>query len=321
MTDAQDPRRPSAAPAKKIVLDRAWLRGEPGSAPPARVKAPSCSLRASQRTCCGGKGYVIGTRGAIAHADLCRCVVECPACFGRARLVDGNDSKPCRQPAPNVVANLINAALIPARYADASLERFQNFSGNGERVLAEIGRWKQRFTPDKSQGLVLSGPVGVGKTYLLAALAKDLAERGLSVRFTDFFQLLGELKAGFSEGKADAAQLAPLIDVDVLFIDELGKGRNNDFELTVLDQLVCGRYNQSKTIIASTNYLLTQAYTAHAFNHDLDRPAAAGSGSFVADRFEPLEARIGQRIFSRLREMTQFVDLDGEDFRRRAAAR
>jgi DNA replication protein DnaC len=305
-----------AAPGK-LIFDRKRLTEGVVQAP----KAPMCQL-AAKRDCCGGKGYSLTTRGASAHAALCKCVTECPACFGRARIFEGNTSRECQTPPPNVVANLINAANIPARYADANLDKFTNYSGNAREILREIGKWKAKFQPTRAHGLILSGPVGVGKTYILTAIAKDLAERGFSVRFTDFFQLLGELRAGFSEGKADRQQLAPLIDVDVLIIDELGKGRNNDFEMTVLDQLVCGRYNQNKSIIASTNYLLrgkTSGYF-HNFNRDLDTErGGGGTNEFTSDRFESLEARVGGRIYSRLREMTNFLELTGDDFRRRDA--
>lgn len=310
--------RENAPDKKKIVLDRSFLHVPQPASGTAGGTAPAlpCNLK-KQLPCCKGKGYTVGPKGALAHADLCKCVSECPACFGRARQVEGNSSKACHTPAPNVVVNLVNAAMIPARYADASLGSFSNFSGNGRAFMGELNRWRKNFTPVKSPGLVIEGPVGVGKTYVLAALAKEFAEKGWSVRFTDFFQLLGELKAGFSQGKADSAQLQPLIDVDVLVIDELGKGRNTDFELTVLDQLVCGRYNQSKTIIASTNYRLKSRTGAHAYNIDLDRAAGGGGSEFASDRFEGLEQRIGQRIFSRLREMTLFMELNGDDYRRR----
>lgn len=303
---------------KKVVLDRSWLRSgtvDP-TVPQRTAEHLPCALQKAQ-SCCEGRGYQVGTQGALAVATICECVKKCSGCYGQARRLDGNDSHPCRTPSPPSIAALINGAMIPARYASASLDRFSNYSqnGNGRRVMNEVVRWRQNFKPRGDRGLVIGGPVGAGKTYILAALAKDFAERGFSVRFSDFFQLLGELKAGFSEGKADATQLQPLIDVDVLFIDELGKGRNTDFELTVLDQLVCGRYNQGKTIIASTNYRLESSRPD--YNINLDRPGATGHSGFSPDQFDNLEQRIGRRIFSRLKEMTTFIELKEDDFRRR----
>lgn len=302
--------------SRKIALVRSLLDT---SAELPKLTPLSCALKSSA-ACCDGKGYVIGPRGALAHAELCRCVMTCPACFGQARLLDGNTSRSCREPAPNVVSNLINAAMIPARYAEASMERFANFSGNGRTFVSDLRRWKARFKPVKGKGLLITGPVGVGKTYLLAAIAKEMAEEGRSVRFTDFFQLLCDLKAGFSEGKADTTQLQPLIDVDVLLIDELGKGRNSDYELTVLDQLICRRYDQNKTIIASTNYLLESRNLAISYQIDLERSPTQGMSEFTSER-DPLESRIGRRMFSRLQEMTQFVELTGHDFRRQSGPR
>lgn len=310
MSDSQS----DAGKTRKIKLVRSLLDGSRPVEMP-KIEAPRCALKAGA-SCCGGKGYVVGTRGALAHAEICRCVSSCLACFGQARILEGNSSRSCHEPAPNVVANLINGAMIPARYADAAVDKFNNFSGNGRTFVQDLKRWRSRFKPVKGKGLLITGPVGVGKTFLLAAIAKEMAEEGRTVRFTDFFQLLCDLKAGFSEGKADTTQLQPLIDVDVLLIDELGKGRNSDYELTVLDQLICRRYDQNKTIIASTNFLLEQKNLAISYQVDLERSPSQTMGDFVADR-DPLESRIGRRMFSRLQEMTQFVELTGEDFRRR----
>lgn len=281
------------------------------------MKQAPCHLKMA-RPCCAGRGYqIVVDQGVFARAAVCSCMKECPGCFGSGRRITGNQAQECRTPNPGSVANLINAANIPARYGRAQMSDFENFSGNAKNVIGEISRWKNKFKPVGGQGLILEGPVGVGKTYILSALAKEFAEQGLSVRFTDFFQLLAELRAGYSEGRSDATMLAPLLEVDVLVIDELGKGRNNDFELTILDQLVCGRYNQNKTIIASTNYKLQGRSAAHSYNIELDRHGGTGPTEFASDRFENLEQRIGPRIYSRLREMTVFMELTGGDYRRR----
>jgi DNA replication protein DnaC len=217
------------------------------------------------------------------------------------------------------VVNLINGAQIPARYADANLARYQNYrdqGGNGRQVLAEVRGWLQSFEP--GQGLIIEGPVGCGKTFILASLAKVFATQGYSVKFADFFQLLSEIKAGFSEGKSDAALIQPLIDVDILVIDELGKGRNTDFELTVIDQLVCGRYNQKKSILASTNYKLKAPSVKNLTGYN---EGQMGGGSvFNLDSLQGLEERIGKRIFSRLKEMALFLELNEDDYRVRGSA-
>lgn len=276
--------------------------------------APQCALAAT-KDCCDGKGYVMSPGTTHARADLCSCVTECPACYGRAARLEGNVSKPCRTPHPKAVVNAINEATIPARYAQADLAAFRNFTGNGRQVVDKLRAFLETFRPRDSRGLIMGGPVGVGKTYLMAAIAKDLAKRGFTVRFTDFFQLLADIRAGFEVHKADAAHLAPLINVDVLLIDELGKGRNRDFDKTIIDQLVCGRYNQRKTIIASTNYGFTGSSGNQTYNVDLEN-LPRGQGEFDADSYGSLEDRVGKRVYSRLREMTNFFELTGDDYRR-----
>src|SRR5688500_18706616 len=130
----------------RITLSRDWLNKDTK----APLVAPSCAL---EKACehCAGKGYTLGRDGAYTKAELCQCIRNCSACFGKARMVQGNDSKACRLPSPTVVCNLINSALIPARYAEASLERFENFSGNGKEFLARLLKWKAQFKARKSK--------------------------------------------------------------------------------------------------------------------------------------------------------------------------
>lgn len=278
---------------------------------------PSASLGCAleqKKSCCDGVGYRLKSIGSLTHAELCSCVSECPSCFGQNRyLVDGK-SKVCRTPAPSRIVNFINSACLPARYSAARLDSFTNFTGNGREVVSRLSQWMREFDPEKPRGLLLGGPVGVGKTYLLVAIAKNFAGKGISVRFIDFFQLLLELKAGYAQDKNDANLLNELIEVDILFIDELGKGRNSDWELSILDQLVMGRYNRNKIIVASTNYDLKPSSRVN-FSTNLDERKP---GSFELDRFESLEQRIGPRIYSRLIETSDFVELTGDDFRRKS---
>lgn len=282
------------------------------------ILEPSCVLshqNARQKTCCQGKGFVVDSRGPFAHAQLCPCVQGCQACLGSAQIVKNSIAKPCKNPPVKKIINIMNDACIPARYAQASLDKFANKTGNGHAITEILKEWLQRYSPSTNKGLILSGPVGVGKTFLLASLAKSIAEKGVTVKFIDFFQLLSQIKAAYSENKADQLILEPLIAVDVLIIDELGKGRHTgsehtSFELTILDQLVMGRYNQSKTILASTNCTFgekLEQQIQYQFR-DLEQRENLSFGS--------LEKNVGPRIYSRLHETTQFLEMDGSDYRK-----
>lgn len=224
----------------------------------------------------------------------------------------------CREPSPLRIANLLTTAMIPSRYGLARLDGFSNFTGNGREMLATLKTWVREFRPREKRGFILGGPVGVGKTYLLSAVAKNLCARGFSVRFVDFMQLLQELKAGYEANKADETVLRPLYEVDVLVIDELGKGRQTDWELFILDQLVMGRYNRNKTIIASTNYDL-KPDTKRAFGHNRPLDQDDTVSRFHLNQFESLESRVGERIYSRLMETCHFWTVSGHDYRKQFA--
>ena len=282
------------------------------------AKKLSCTL-SYEKPCCKGTGINLGVQGAFIAAEKCPCVKECFVCAGTFLDVgnSGDISKPCKTPSPQIVINLFNEAQIPARYKGASLKNFSNTSGNGLTVVKQLDKWVRDYCNKKSArgiGMVLHGSVGVGKTFLLASLAKSLCYKGVRVRFVDFFQLVSTIKSAYSDQKGDSSILGPLFDADVLFIDELGKGRNTEFELTVLDQLVMSRYNQGKAIIASTNYTLDPPKTHEQKYSNLEQQ---NSGSaFQPDEYGSLEERIGGRIFSRLVETSYQIKLEGNDFRK-----
>lgn len=293
---------------------------EPAKVPVRRgASSFTCSLGKKLDLCCKGAGYNLSNDGPYVRASICDCVQSCAVCYGRARrLNDDGQSVSCHSPNPVRQVGLINEAHIPARYQDARIELFSNLSGNGEKIRSEVTAWCHNFSHQKSQGkargFVLWGDVGVGKTYMLCGAALELIKRQYTVRFIDFFQLLMELRGAYSEKGSDASVLKPLLAVDVLIIDELGKGRNTDWELSVLDQLVMGRYNRNKIIIASTNYSPMITPDEEPYVTNLDQ--GPGQGPLAQVERKSLEGRVGKRIFSRLRETAVFWKLGGDDFRR-----
>ncbi len=257
---------------------------------------------------CHHSGYVIEEVNNSSRAILCKCIEECPGCDGTGNVLSENESgysyvapcKTCGVIRRNV--KLYNIAGIPAKYShvlqvDASLELRRMHSS----ALKALKYAKEEFVkkyPTKN-GFLLMGPSGLGKTHLAVGTISELTlKHGVKCMFKDFFYLLSELKQAYSEGTPENDVILPLIETDVLVIDELGKGRSNEWELNILDQLISKRYNASKKTLITTNYV----------TYDLAKD--------LGDTKEILEVRVGERIASRLNEMCEFLYLQGRDFRK-----
>ena len=252
---------------------------------------------------CHSKGYERIVKNGLVEAALCDCVQNCKECFGRGRLLNGKKSASCQNPHPTKIVKLYKNSGVPSRYKNSALAKIINQSNFPKGIVNSLKKWCKN--PVGSKGKLFQGPVGVGKTYFLTSLTFELISNGISASFVDFFQLLNILKKAYSEDKSDDHILRPLLNVDVLIIDELGKGRSSDWELTVLDHLIMGRYNADKTLLASTNY------------HSDDRKRTLGSSKKAFDDLAlHLEDKVGQRIYSRLVEMCDFVSLGEENLRK-----
>ena len=273
-----------------------------------------CALN-YQRACCDGKGYVFGVHAGYMRAESCECVKKCEACSGTNIILADGMGKICFDPNPRLIVQRMNGAAIPARFASSDFDNFTNFTGNIRSQVKFVREWLADFSAIGSRGLLLSGSVGLGKTHLLVSIAKELIVRKMGVKFVDFFQLLSNLKGGFARMQSETSVLQPLIDVDVLIIDEMGKGRNSEWERCVLDQLVMGRYNCNKSIIASTNYLLHPP--THKDRSKVNRSLESHDTAGDDFRVRELEHLIGSRTYSRLAQMTEFIELEGDDFRRK----
>jgi DNA replication protein DnaC len=263
---------------------------------------------------CGGTGVVTLAEGALAVAKVCACSVRCLVCRGAKFLferdAEGRDvARLCECEVRQQRIRLYNEAGIPAKYADARLGDARRDKENVAAVNAFVLFAKEYQRGHK--GILLMGGPGVGKTHLLCAFLHELIFRhGVPVQFRDFFHLLSDLRSGYAQDKAESDLIQPLVDVEVLAIDELGKGRNTPWEQNILDVIISHRYNSQKTTIFTSNYTESKTTT-------LAEPLRAKDSisSEAEDVRETILQRVGPRIYSRLKEMCEFVTMEGKDKR------
>lgn len=190
----------------------------------------------------------------------------------------------------------LTAARIPAKYRNDSFETYLILDPDKERALTKATDFVKHY-PDVSNGLLLMGPVGVGKTHLAISILKRLIDtKNCDCLFYEFNALLKEIQSSYNPATqaSEIDILSPIMNVDLLVLDELGSSKPTDWVRDMLGHIINSRYNNNKTTIFTTNYLD-------------ERPS---------DRDETLEDRIGIRTRSRLYEMCQTVVIKGDDFRR-----
>ena len=106
-----------------------------------------------------------------------------------------------------------------------------------------------RFT-DAGHGVVILGPVGVGKTHLAAALGHIAVRRRISVHFARADKLFTRLRAARLNNPLEA-EMRRLARVDLLILDDfalrpLAATETNDFY-----ELIVERHRKASTIVTS----------------------------------------------------------------------
>lgn len=275
---------------------------------------------------CDAGTFTVERRADHAFARPNRRLEDCVTCSGtglmRSSVEDRGGkryevSKPCPLSQLQQRLQLYNQAHLPAVHAPSSFETFRTPQveavARGKALAHDFAhRWPQQ------RGFILSGPVGTGKTHLLAATLRHATiEMGARAAYIEISLLYATIRRGFQEGKSGGEIIKPLSEVDLLAIDELGKGRGSPFEMETLDELIARRYNAGKVTLFATNYGLAppeERPRSTGYESTDDRKDSAKESKMLCDR-------VGARIYSRLCEMCEFVEFPAgtSDHRRHRA--
>jgi len=183
---------------------------------------------------------------------------------------------------------------IPPRYQKCSLGNFVTYQN--EKLLRAVD-YAKRFVdafPVAKKGLMLIGPPGIGKTHIAVSVLREVVRRtGASGLYYDTRALLKDIRNTYNPvtHTAEMDVIRPVMEAELLVLDDLGAERLTDWVEETMSLIVNTRYNERRATIFTSNY------------------------EDIPDDVNSLLVRVGFRLHSRLREMCEFLEYDGPDYR------
>lgn len=145
------------------------------------------------------------------------------------------------------LARNLHAAKL--KLPGASIEHFDADAKRGlpKRQLLELAtcNWVASH-----QNIVITGPTGVGKTFLACALASQACRRGHRTLYRRVSRLFDELALARADGTYSRV-LMRLAKVDVLVLDDWGLMPTTDMQRRDLNEIMDDRYDTHSTIVTS----------------------------------------------------------------------
>lgn len=183
---------------------------------------------------CGGSGYLGST--------MCSCLAEL-----------------CRQEQAQELKHLTSGV---ERFDAFRLEYYPDkvdraLGASPRAIMGLTLKSCRQYAESFAQGagnLLFVGGTGLGKTYLSACIANEVAERGFSIAYESAHQLFEKLnKNQFNPDEQSRQEVAQLYGCDLLIIDDLGTELPGNFVTAALYSLLNTRLTEGRSMIISTN--------------------------------------------------------------------
>lgn len=207
---------------------------------------------------------------------------RCPQCL-RAEIAAQNAAH-AKQTIEDQASIRARGIGIPSRYAHATLGQVE------EAPRKALTTWSGALST-RPHSFVITGPVGVGKTYAACALAMHCQETKHATRYASQASILRAIRAtwGPRAEKSEESVWRELTAPYVLIVDDVGAARGNENDALRISELIDERYNDQKPTVIVTNLVP-----------------------------EKLKAELGDRAYDRICEGGKLVVMSGAS-RRKAA--
>ncbi|MDH7576355.1 MAG: ATP-binding protein [Bacillota bacterium] len=204
----------------------------------------------------------------VKSSELPRCTI----CQDRGVVLNGDVAKICLCMRQSYLEHRYRFANVTPEIRDCSFEGFRldYYEGVHREMAAKALQGARQFVTEYLQnfhipGILFTGDVGAGKTYLAGAITNFLLQYKIQVFFLVVPDFLDELRATYHKGISgegsdldDVSLLRSVRQVDVLILDDLGVHNYTPWTCNKLYSLLNFRLNFRLPVIITTNLTLGQ---------------------------------------------------------------
>jgi len=180
---------------------------------------------------------------------------------------------------------------------DASLKDFKCFNEEREHAFEKAQYFLDHYKKDRyEKGLFIYGRYGTGKSYLLSAIAQELALRNIAVLFVYVPDLIRSIRQGMNEGNLEE-RINKLKQADILMLDDFGgENMSSWFRDEIIVPVMQYRLSAKLPVFISSNFSLVQLLDALTLHKDETNRMKAG------------------RLIQRFKDLMHYVKLSEEPY-------
>ncbi|KHD45790.1 primosomal protein DnaI [Streptococcus hongkongensis] len=196
------------------------------------------------------------------------------------------------------ISDRINLVNLPKSYRHIRMSDFDIDNASRMKALSELLDFVESYPSPEQKGLYLFGDMGIGKSYLMAAMARELSEqKGISTTLLHFPSFTIDVKNAISTGSVKE-EIDAVKSVPVLILDDIGAEQATSWVRDEILQVILQyRMLEDLPTFFTSNY---------SFN-DLERKWANIKGND--------ETWQAKRVMERVRYLAKELHLEGANRR------
>ena len=258
------------------------------------IKEKTFPIRYEKNTCskCGAEYE----QAALVTQFGIICPHYCPECVSKYEAAENSKAKNQKEAARK---EWLEAIGIKEQYEKATLD---NYKATTESQIQAVKACKQ-VNEGEITKLVLLGSNGVGKTHLASALVKK--HNGLLITA---YEMFANYRACFSgKGMSELDVIKKFSSIPLLAIDEYGRTKGSEAEENFMSVIIDNRHSDNLPTLILSNLIRKRDCIFFENNN---------KACENCERKNCLESRLTRDVISRLRENSEIILIQGNDYRK-----